>query len=181
MTLILVNTGWGNGLLADGTNPLPEPMLTSHSQVLWHSHESNFTARAQAPNRYNEFKNYIFKITVTSPQGQWINYWTCIVRKQDIKSKIVKLLITKQPLKQIWWRAYTVQISKKWSIFSCQNHMSCGMFSLIPKSDSYPAFFLCCVLTHCGPMKPWDITEPGQYWFSSNALWTVWCQVMTST
>ena len=27
---ILINTGSGNGLLPDGTNPLPEPMLTSH-------------------------------------------------------------------------------------------------------------------------------------------------------
>ena len=26
---ILVNTGSGNGLLPDGTKPLPEPMLTS--------------------------------------------------------------------------------------------------------------------------------------------------------
>ena len=31
MTLeILVNTGSGNGLLPDGTKPLPEPMLTHH-------------------------------------------------------------------------------------------------------------------------------------------------------
>ena len=29
---ILVNTGSGNGLLPDGTKPLPEPMLTSHQQ-----------------------------------------------------------------------------------------------------------------------------------------------------
>ena len=27
---ILVNTGSGNGLLPDGTKPLPEPMLTYH-------------------------------------------------------------------------------------------------------------------------------------------------------
>ena len=27
---ILVNTGSGNGLLADGTKPLPEPMFTFH-------------------------------------------------------------------------------------------------------------------------------------------------------
>ena len=29
-TQILVNIGSGNGLLADSTKPLPEPMLTDH-------------------------------------------------------------------------------------------------------------------------------------------------------
>ena len=29
---ILVNTGSSNGLLPDGTKPLPEPMLTYHQQ-----------------------------------------------------------------------------------------------------------------------------------------------------
>ena len=29
-TEILVNIGLGNGLLPDGTKPLPEPMLTYH-------------------------------------------------------------------------------------------------------------------------------------------------------
>ena len=31
---ILVNTGSGNGLLPDGTNPLPEPMLTSQVEKM---------------------------------------------------------------------------------------------------------------------------------------------------
>ena len=30
MTFIWVNSGSGNGLLPDGTKPLPEPMLTYH-------------------------------------------------------------------------------------------------------------------------------------------------------
>ena len=30
VTEIWVNTGSGNGLLPDGTKPLPEPMLTDH-------------------------------------------------------------------------------------------------------------------------------------------------------
>ena len=29
-TQVLLNLGSGNGLLADGTKPLPEPMLTYH-------------------------------------------------------------------------------------------------------------------------------------------------------
>ena len=32
MTLILVNIGSGNGLLPDGTKPIPKPMLTYHQR-----------------------------------------------------------------------------------------------------------------------------------------------------
>ena len=39
---ILVNTGPGNGLLPDGTKPLPEPVLTYDQYVLWHLHERSF-------------------------------------------------------------------------------------------------------------------------------------------
>ena len=37
----LVDIGSGNGLLPDGTKPLPEPVLNNHLwlQVLWHSIE----------------------------------------------------------------------------------------------------------------------------------------------
>ena len=42
------------------------------SAVLWHSPESNFTAAsAQATILHNEFENYTFKITATSPRNQW--------------------------------------------------------------------------------------------------------------
>ena len=34
VTDILVNIGSVNGLLTDGTKPLPEPMLTSHESCL---------------------------------------------------------------------------------------------------------------------------------------------------
>ena len=43
------------------------------SEVLWHSSESNFTASAQATVLYNEFENYSFKITATSPRGQRVD------------------------------------------------------------------------------------------------------------
>ena len=32
VTQIQVNIGSGNGLLPDGTKPLPEPLLTDHDQ-----------------------------------------------------------------------------------------------------------------------------------------------------
>ena len=35
------NIGPGDGLLPDGTMPLPEPMLTQHQQVFWHSPQEN--------------------------------------------------------------------------------------------------------------------------------------------
>ena len=40
---ILVNTDSGDGLLLDGTKPLPDPMLISH---LWHLPDGNFTGNA---------------------------------------------------------------------------------------------------------------------------------------
>ena len=42
------------------------------SEVLWHSPESNYTVSAQAPILYNKFENYTFKISATSPKGQWV-------------------------------------------------------------------------------------------------------------
>ena len=34
---ILINIGSGNGLLLDGTKPLPKPIQPIISEVLWHS------------------------------------------------------------------------------------------------------------------------------------------------
>ena len=58
-----------NGLLPDGTKPLPEPMLTLISEVLWHSLESNFTVSVEATILHNEFENHTFEITATPPRG----------------------------------------------------------------------------------------------------------------
>ena len=41
------------------------------SEDLWYSPESNFTVVAQDICPWNEFENYQFKITATSPRGQW--------------------------------------------------------------------------------------------------------------
>ena len=51
------------------------------SAALWHSPKSHFTASDQATILHNEFENCTFKITATSPRGQWVNiamfyqYW----------------------------------------------------------------------------------------------------------
>ena len=55
-TEIWVNAGSGNGLLRDGTKPLPEPMLTN--EVLWHSPDSNFIENTLDIYRWNEFEIY---------------------------------------------------------------------------------------------------------------------------
>ena len=47
-TKIRVDISSGNGLLPDDSMPLPEPMLTYHQCVLWHSHEGKFRGNAQS-------------------------------------------------------------------------------------------------------------------------------------
>ena len=49
----------GNGLLPDGTKPLPEPMLTFHQRygVLWHSSDSNFTRSVHEPTLCHVFRD----------------------------------------------------------------------------------------------------------------------------
>ena len=52
------------------------------SNILWHSPGSNLEMTGQAPNLYNEFEKYTFKISATPPRCQWVNgtckhiYWT---------------------------------------------------------------------------------------------------------
>ena len=46
-THICVNSGPGNGLVADGTKSLPEPMLSAQAIIV-----------------LNEFENHTFKLTV---------------------------------------------------------------------------------------------------------------------
>ena len=39
------------------------------SEVVWHSHENNYTLSAQDTILYNEFENYTSEFTVTTPSG----------------------------------------------------------------------------------------------------------------
>ena len=64
-----VNIGLGNGLLADSPKPLHEPMLTS----LWHSPESTFHSAQATTILHNEFENFDFKVTATSPRANEFN------------------------------------------------------------------------------------------------------------
>ena len=58
VTRIWVNIGLGNGLLPDGTKPLPEPMLTYHQKGPF---EDNFTSDTSAINHWNKLENYFTK------------------------------------------------------------------------------------------------------------------------
>ena len=51
----LVNIGSGNGLLSDGTKPLPGPMFATHQ---WNSPEDSFTGNAQDIYPWYKFENY---------------------------------------------------------------------------------------------------------------------------
>ena len=42
-------------------------------ETLWDSPESNFTVRVWGTILYDEFKNYTFEITATSPSSQWVD------------------------------------------------------------------------------------------------------------
>ena len=51
-THILVNIGSGNGLLPDGTKPLPEPVSTDQ----WRLYKGNFTRDTPAINHENQLQ-----------------------------------------------------------------------------------------------------------------------------
>ena len=72
-TYIWVNIGSGNGLLSDGKSHYLNQCWLIISEVLWHSPVGNFTWIAEDLYPWREFKNYLFKITSTSPKGQWVN------------------------------------------------------------------------------------------------------------
>ena len=66
-----VNIVSGNGLLPDGTKPLPEPMLHQYGAVtfIW----------GQCYKRYliqqllkSDIENYLIEISFKSPRGQWV-------------------------------------------------------------------------------------------------------------
>ena len=69
---LCVKIGSGNGLLPDGTKPLPDPMLT-WSIVQWHSYQSNCTRDTSGIIYYNYLENHLSKIPFKYPMGQWVN------------------------------------------------------------------------------------------------------------
>ena len=66
--IYLVNIGSDDGLLPDGTKPLPEPMQINHQWSLVVFPLGQFCSKCMQ----DEFENYILNITVKSPRGPWI-------------------------------------------------------------------------------------------------------------
>ena len=77
---IWVNIGSGNGLLPDGTKPLPEPMLTFHnlSPVTFILGQFHKRCLNHQPLKSVK-KNYISKILLKFPRGQWVKTTHCIL------------------------------------------------------------------------------------------------------
>ena len=68
---ILVNIGSDNGLLSDSTKSLPEPLLTYHHKILWHSFDNNYTS-AQDMNLKNKLH---LKLLPHIPAVNESRYW----------------------------------------------------------------------------------------------------------
>ena len=62
------------------------------SDILCHSHESNFTSSALATMLSNEFKNYDFEIIATSPKAQWVNCQSFMFWGQNTPGELDSLL-----------------------------------------------------------------------------------------
>ena len=78
VTNIWVNIGSGNGVLPDGTKPLPGSVLTCDqtSKFLWHSSASVTCINHKKIWRYQFSKtseHCIFKIASRSPREVWVN------------------------------------------------------------------------------------------------------------
>ena len=78
------------------------------SEVLWYSHENRFTVKAQEIYPWYEFENYLFKITASSPRGQWVNVVRWVYLSLHLQS-ILKSVKSKYKCRMI--RARYVHLS----------------------------------------------------------------------
>ena len=67
-----VNKGSDNGLLPDGTKPLPEPMLIYHQRNHMVFTWCWLTGNVHDIKHWNMLQSYIFDITSISLRGQWV-------------------------------------------------------------------------------------------------------------
>ena len=70
---------YSDAIWRHSTKPLPELMVTYCYRVPRDSHKRNFTETAQVNNHLTMFDDYSFKITATSPRGQRVNKWWCLL------------------------------------------------------------------------------------------------------
>ena len=106
-TLVCSNIDSSNGLLIDGTKPLPKPMLTYRQ---WGSVAFTYNQFHKEGSRYQfveyEFENCTNKITSTSPCGLWFN---------------VQLLLT-------YWCSWVWLPNAQRSVHQTHSHVDCICF-----------------------------------------------------
>ena len=89
-----VNIGSGDGLLTDGTKPLPEPMMTYHSAMRFcGTHLTNFTGNFQGTHSLMRFKNSLVKLL---PHPSGVNELTFHNTAWDTVQVINKLMMSKK-------------------------------------------------------------------------------------
>ena len=69
----LVNIELGDGLLPDGTNSSPTPLMAYHQGELCHSPQDDVYLYAQDINHQIMFKMYTIETTTTSPGDNELN------------------------------------------------------------------------------------------------------------
>ena len=75
VTKMWVNIGSGNGLMPDGTKPLPEPVLTDHYWSPMTFILGQFHKKCLNHQSLKSVWNYISKISFKFPRDQWVNTW----------------------------------------------------------------------------------------------------------
>ena len=84
VTWIWINIGSGNGLLPDGTKPLPEPMLTYHQRGSVAFSSEQFHRKCSRYQFVKQIWIYNFKIISTFSRGQWVKSWTMLVKRPSV-------------------------------------------------------------------------------------------------
>ena len=120
---ILINTGFGNGLLPDSTKRLPEPMLTNHKR---------------------EMLKICIKITTTYPKCQWVKFRCCThwctpkSSRDNIKSTAI---VSLKPDYLPHWRYEDIPLSRPMlSLYTTTN----GVKSAPPSHTGWARFLLSC-------------------------------------
>ena len=133
-TEIWVNIGSGNGLLPDGTNPLPEPMLTDHQ---WSPSDIHIRAISQEMPQPSSIK-ICLKITYLNFHSNfpWVNELIFLLTQYTVKSLIYKTHFSRQ------FNCWSLRCS--WSIACrhCSNyifilHLTLG-FNILRKDNCKP-------------------------------------------
>ena len=143
-TEILVNIGSGNGLLPDGTKPLPEPMLTDHQWCPVTFIFGKFHKRClKHQSLRSVWKLHVWKFHLNFPGvNELTSQWS-------------------MPPCSYCWHYNTGTLSSLWShCDSVEESGTCRFHLRIPH-----LWMSCRVdLTHCGLVTPYGNIDLGQHW-----------------